>query len=103
MSTILEYNDQSTASEQERQDAIKQMLQEGVSEVTFTKVNGETRVMPCTLDSSLLPDTVGSQSTGVQRSFKPLTLSVWCTDQNEWRSFRVINVSRVEQISSSNP
>ena len=103
MSTILEYNDQSTASEQERQDAIKQMLQEGVSEVTFTKVDGETRVMPCTLDPSIMPGTTGSQSTAVQRSFNPLTLSVWCTDQNEWRSFRVANVSRVEQISSSNP
>jgi hypothetical protein len=103
MSTIIEYNDQSTASEEERRDAIKQMLQEGISEVTFTKVDGETRVMPCTLDSSVMPDQIVSQSTGVQRSFKPLTLSVWCTDQNEWRSFRVANVSRVEQLASSNP
>ena len=25
-------------------------------------------------------------------------LSVWCTDKNEWRSFKIANVTRVEQI-----
>lgn len=103
MSTIIEYNTQSIASEEDRRDAIMQMLQEGVCEVTFTKVDGETRVMPCTLDTSLMPARTVTESSAVQRSFKPSTLSVWCTDQNEWRSFRVSNVTRVEQLSSSNP
>ena len=94
MSTILEFDSQ---SEEERKTIILQMLQEGVCTVTFTKVDGETRVMPCTLDTTLMPARTVTESTAVQRSFKPLTLSVWCTDQNEWRSFRVANVTRVEQ------
>lgn len=98
MSTIVEYNSQSVASEEERLDTIKQMLQAGVCQVTFTKVDGETRVMPCTLDTSLMPARTVTESKTVQRSFKPATLSVWCTDQNEWRSFRVVNVTRVEQV-----
>lgn len=101
MNTIIEYDGQSTASEEERLAAIAAMLQEGVCEVTFTKLDGETRVMPCTLDTSLLPASTVSESKAVQRSFKPLTLSVWCTDQNGWRSFRVANVTRVEQVSST--
>ena len=97
MSTIVEFNDQSV-TEEERLNTIKQMLQEGVCQVTFTKVDGETRVMPCTLDTSLMPARTVTESKTVQRSFKPSTLSVWCTDQNEWRSFRVVNVTKVEQI-----
>lgn len=94
MSTIVEFDSQ---SEEERKTIILQMLQEGVCTVTFTKVDGETRVMPCTLDTSLMPPRTVAESNAVQRSFKPTTLSVWCTDQNEWRSFRIANVTRVEQ------
>lgn len=97
MSTIVEYNNQSSSSEEERLNTIKQMLQEGICTVTFTKVDGETRVMPCTLDTTLMPARTVAESKAVQRSFKPLTLSVWCTDQNEWRSFRIANVTRIEQ------
>ena len=98
MSTIIEYNDQSASSEEERLAAIAAMLREGVCEVTFTKLDGETRVMPCTLDTSRMPEKSIAESKTVQRSFKPLTLSVWCTDQNGWRSFRVSNVTKVEQV-----
>lgn len=94
MSTIVEFDSQ---TEEERKTIILQMLQEGVCTVTFTKVDGETRVMPCTLDAGLMPARTVAESKTVQRSFKPTTLSVWCTDQNEWRSFRVANVIRVEQ------
>jgi len=39
----------------QRRDIIKSMLSEGVCTVTFTKVNGETREMPCTLKADMLP------------------------------------------------
>ena len=62
--------------------------------VTFTKVNGETRVMPCTLKEDVIPKPpadVASKST-VKRHENQNVVSVWCLDKREWRSFRVDNV-----------
>ena len=62
--------------------------------VTFTKVNGETRVMPCTLKDGVVPKPpadVASKST-VKRHENQNIVSVWCLDKKEWRSFRVDNV-----------
>ena len=80
-------------------DEIVLLLQAGVCQVTFTKVNGELRTMPCTLKSELLPiiDTQNIQE-GKTRKTNIDNLSVWCTDKNEWRSFKIANVTRVEQI-----
>jgi len=56
--------------------------------VTFTKVNGETRVMPCTLRGDLVPKI---EPKGTNKSNETI-VSVWCLDKREWRSFRVDNV-----------
>jgi hypothetical protein len=56
--------------------------------VTFTKVNGETRVMPCTLKEDIVP-TVEHKGT---KKPNEAVVSVWCLDKREWRSFRVDNV-----------
>ena len=56
--------------------------------VTFTKVNGETRVMPCTLKEDLVPKV---ESKGTKKPNEAV-VSVWCLDKREWRSFRVDNV-----------
>jgi hypothetical protein len=56
--------------------------------VTFTKVNGETRVMPCTLKEDLVPKV---DPKGTKKSNESV-VSVWCLDKKEWRSFRVDNV-----------
>ena len=56
--------------------------------VTFTKVNGETRVMPCTLKENLVPK---QEPKGTKKSNEAV-VSVWCLDKKEWRSFRVDNV-----------
>jgi hypothetical protein len=77
-----------------RNREIRSMLHHGVCEVTFTKVNGEVRTMPCTLDSTLLPPQPLKEFHET-RLYKPETLSVWCLDKMEWRSFRVANVTRI--------
>ena len=56
--------------------------------VTFTKINGETRVMPCTLKEDLVPKV---ESKGTKKPNESV-VSVWCLDKKEWRSFRVDNV-----------
>ena len=79
----------------ERNSWLKQLLSNGVYEITFTKVNGETRVMPCTLDAGQLPPiTVKENKTTKER--KTDTMSVWCLDKNEWRSFKVMNVTEIK-------
>ena len=56
--------------------------------VTFTKVNGETRVMPCTLKADIVPKV---ESKGTKKPNESV-VSVWCLDKKEWRSFRLDNV-----------
>ena len=56
--------------------------------VTFTKVNGEIRVMPCTLKEDIIPK-VEHKGTKKPNEY---VVSVWCLDKKDWRSFRVDNV-----------
>jgi hypothetical protein len=60
--------------------------------VTFTKVNGETRVMPCTLKEEVIPK---QEPKGTKKPNESV-VSVWCLDKQEWRSFRVDNVVDLE-------
>ena len=60
--------------------------------VTFTKVNGETRVMPCTLKEDVIPKL---EPNGTKK-LNDAVVSVWCLDKKEWRSFRVDNVVDLE-------
>jgi len=60
--------------------------------VTFTKVNGETRVMPCTLKEDVIPK---QEPKGTKKPNESV-VSVWCLDKQEWRSFRVDNVVDLE-------
>lgn len=78
----------------QRNREIREQLYTGVCEVTFTKVNGEVRTMPCTLDRELLPPEP-LREFHETRIYKPETLSVWCLDKMEWRSFRIANVTRI--------
>jgi len=78
-------------------DELKQMLQENQCEVTFTKVDGSVRVMPCTLKSDLLP-VIETKTEKAAKKENLDTLSVWCLDKKEWRRFRVANVQTVRTI-----
>ena len=67
-------------------------LKNNLCTVTFTKVNGETRVMPCTLKEDVVP-TVEPKGT---KKPNESVVSVWCLDKREWRSFRVANVVNLQ-------
>lgn len=82
---------------EERYSYLLDLLQKNVVEVTFTKVNGELRTMPCTLVAGQLPTTKISE--GKERKRSNESISVWCTDKNEWRSFRVDNVTNVSILA----
>jgi hypothetical protein len=85
------------SSADERNSWLKQLLSNGVYEITFTKVNGETRVMPCTLDAVRLPPVTVKENKNIKER-KTDTMSVWCVDKNEWRSFKVMNVTEIKPI-----
>ena len=82
----------------DREREIQRLLWEHQCEVTFTKVNGETRTMPCTLMASALParDATKLHET---RIYNPKNISVWWLDRSEWRSFRTANVTHIKILS----
>lgn len=85
-----------------KQQLVEQ-LKDNICEVTFKKVStGELRVMPCTLNESLIPkkpEKVHTTNTDnpvdfpKERKENPNVVSVWCTDKQEWRSFRLDTVT----------
>jgi hypothetical protein len=93
----------------EKRQELDDMLHQHVCEVTFTKVNGELRTMPCTLKEELIPPApvhVTNTSNPVdfpvvkkEKKFNPDVMSVWCLDKKEWRSFRVANVTEVRVLN----
>ena len=76
------------------ENEILNLLQQHDCEVTFKKVDGALRVMPCTLRPEALPTKSVTEGTRTKAS-APGVLSVWCLDRREWRSFRINNVISV--------
>ena len=73
-------------------------LRSGIHTVTFKKIDGTERTMPCTLDESIIPppvDTVTEKK--VPRNINPETLRVFVTDIQQWRSFRVENLISIQK------
>jgi hypothetical protein len=75
-----------------RQDVLN-MLNNDVLTVTFTKVNGEERVMRCTLLTEYLPG--GTAAPQLLQENTGDTISVWDTEVNAWRSFRLSSVKTI--------
>ena len=84
----------------DRNREIRHLLEQHDCEVTFTKVNGELRTMPCTLRESAMPARVVTEEYQTTKLYKPETLSVWCLDKSEWRAFKVANVREVRVLGS---
>lgn len=83
-----------------RQEIVEQ-LKTGVFNVTFTKLDGTERVMPCTLDEQLMPPAKKDDPL-TQKKVRELNenvLIVYCTDKQAFRSFRVNNVKRIEAVN----
>lgn len=94
---------------EEKRSMLQNMLRNHICEVTFTKVNGEKRVMPCTLMESVIPPApVHETNTDNPIDFPKVkkvnleTLSAWCLDKKEWRSFRVANVTSITADTNDN-
>ena len=75
-----------------------QALQNGLSEVTFIKVNGDVRVMTCTLDDTIIPADLLPKTSATSDAVKvnETTVSVYDVNADGWRSFRVENVTNFD-------
>jgi hypothetical protein len=81
-------------------DTVLKDLRSFVVEVTFTKVDGTTRVMRCTLDPKFLPESY-TQDADKERKFhteNPNVISAWDVQKGGWRSFRIDSVEYLQII-----
>ena len=74
---------------------LKGMLYIGPATVTFTKTDGTERVMECTLETDKLPK-VEIKEGAKPRKESTTSMRVFDLEKNEWRSFTLKNVRRVE-------
>ena len=76
---------------------LQTQLRDEILEVTFTKVNGDKRVMNCTLMEQIMPTTTEEKKDTTDKKVNEDILSVWDIDAKGWRSFRINTVTRVRQ------
>lgn len=71
-------------------EELRKLLSTDIVTVTFTKKNGDKRVMQCTTISDYLP-TISSYSTPSDS-----VVTVWDLENAAWRSFRYDSITSVE-------
>lgn len=69
-------------------DNIIRSLHETTCKVTFTKTNGEERVMYCTLNESMIPKAEDMSETKRTKKENPDVQPVYDVKSAGWRSFR---------------
>lgn len=81
-------------------DDLKNMLAQNVMVVDFTKLNGDKRVMTCTLREDMKPRAT-KEDTMSQKKVRDLAeevISVWDVNAKGWRSFRYARVNSVDVV-----
>jgi len=77
-------------------DGLIDLLRHNIVSVTFTKVNGEERIMDCTLQAKLIPNApTQNGELIVETKSTSNNIAVWDVNANGWRSFRVASVKNV--------
>ena len=80
-----------------KREVLVEGLKRNLMKVVFTKVNGEERTMLCTLHESVLPEPTITEST---KKVNPDTISVWDTENDDWRSFRLDSIKEMKVIQA---
>jgi hypothetical protein len=76
-------------------DGLIDMLRNNIVTVTFTKVNGDERTMKCTLMAEYVPNAPTNNGQVLLQESESKAVSVWDTEANGWRSFRVDSVKSI--------
>ena len=82
-------------------EQLLEMLHKEVVEVTFKKLNGDERKMPCTLIASFLPPAKKDDPLSQKkvRELSDKVCAVWAVESKAFRSFRYDRVTKVEVIA----
>jgi hypothetical protein len=76
---------------------LKGVLVSTTATITFTKVDGTERVMKCTLESEKIPKVeIKEDAKPRKQSDSTKALRVFDLEKNEWRSFTIKNIKRIE-------
>jgi len=81
-------------------EELKTLLEQNVLVVDFTKLNGDKRVMTCTLREDMKPratkdDTMSQKKV---REISDAVVGVWDVNAKGWRSFRYERINSVDII-----
>ena len=76
-----------------KRDILIKNLQKKVMKITFTKVNGEERIMDCTLQEHMVPPTKYTN-----RKQNEEVLPVFDINKGEWRSFRLDSITNIQVL-----
>ena len=81
-------------------EELMEMLRKEVVEVTFLKLDGDERKMPCTLMPSLLPAATKDDPMTQKkvREISDKVVAVWAVESKGFRSFRYDRVTKVEVL-----
>lgn len=82
-----------TFDNKEAREWLKSMLQMGPVDVTFTKSDGTTRVMKCTLQEGVVVP--HEKTTDRVKETNNEVLPVWDIEKSAWRSFRLDSITQV--------
>jgi hypothetical protein len=85
-------------------EELYKLLQKEVVEVTFTKLNGDERKMPCTLIESFLPPAKKDDAITQKkvREISDKVIAVWALESKGFRSFRYDRVKNIEVMQYGN-
>ena len=77
------------------------LLKRNIVEVTFTKLNGDERIMPCTLYEKMLPPATKEDPITQKkvREVSDKVIAVWATESKAFRSFRYDRVKSVKVLA----
>ena len=79
---------------------LKNLLEQNVLVVDFTKLNGDKRVMTCTLREDMKPRATkdDAMSQKAVREVSDAVVSVWDVNAKGWRSFRYDRINSTEVV-----
>ena len=79
---------------------LKNLLEQNVLVVDFTKLNGDKRVMTCTLREDMKPRATKDDALSQKkvREISDAVVSVWDVNAKGWRSFRYERINAVDIV-----
>ena len=81
-------------------DDLKHLLGQNVLTVDFTKLNGDKRVMTCTLREDMKPAATKTDPLSQKkvREISDAVVNVWDVNAKGWRSFRYERINAVDIV-----